>query len=135
MNIDDPRSKKELHALETEFTTLMNAGEIDRLVDTFYTEDVTLLPPNAPLVKGPEAVKARFEEMAEIFSDVSLEPGRVYTSGDMAVVQGTYRATLRLPDGSQTEDRGKYIEVFRRDPGGSWRCFLDTFNSDLGPPS
>lgn len=134
MRTNDPEVTREIQAREAEFSSLFNSGQLDGLLETFYTEDVTFLPPNAPLVRGREGVRELFGQMAQVYSDVSLEAREVFSDGDMAVVQGAYRAKVNTPQGQTMEDRGKYIEVFRRDPDGSWKCFLDTFTSDLEHP-
>jgi ketosteroid isomerase-like protein len=134
MRTNDPEVTREIRAREAEFSTLFNSGQLDELLETFYTEDVAFLPPNAPLVRGREGVRGLFVQMAQLYSDVSLESSHVFSDGDMTVVQGAYRAKVNTPEGQTMEDRGKYIEVFRRAPDGTWRCFLDTFTSDLEHP-
>jgi ketosteroid isomerase-like protein len=38
--------------------------------------------------------------------------------------------------GKPMQDFGKNVEIWKRQPDGSWRCILDTWNSDLpAPPS
>jgi ketosteroid isomerase-like protein len=48
-------------------------------------------------------------------------------SGDLAVLIGTYDMTMK--DG--TKDRGKYCEVWEKQPDGKWKCGTDMFSSDL----
>ena len=51
---------------------------------------------------------------------------------DLAYVLGTYTMTI-VPPGAPgpIEDSGKYIEIRRRQPDGSWLISTDIFNSDL----
>jgi ketosteroid isomerase-like protein len=28
-------------------------------------------------------------------------------------------------------DKGKYVEIWKKQPDGSWKCAVDMFNSDL----
>jgi hypothetical protein len=32
-------------------------------------------------------------------------------------------------------DEGKYVEIWRKQPEGSWKVVLDIFNSDLAAPA
>src|SRR5690242_18571579 len=41
-----------VRAMNAEFGRLANAGDAGALVDFFYAEEASLLPPGAPLVKG-----------------------------------------------------------------------------------
>lgn len=78
-------------------------------------------------------MKGLFHEMDRVYSDVNLEPDEFMVSEDLAVVRGTYTAKQQTPEGDTVDDRGKYIEVFRPDREGTWRCCMDTFNSDVEP--
>jgi ketosteroid isomerase-like protein len=53
-------------------------------------------------------------------------------SADLAWVSGTYEVTMNDPTGKPIHDRGKYLEVWKRQPDGNWRCGADMWNSDLG---
>ena len=55
----------------------------------------------------------------------------VAKSGDMAYVSGTYTFDFKDASGKTVKDRGKYLEVWERQPDGSWKCSADTWNSDL----
>jgi ketosteroid isomerase-like protein len=62
----------------------------------------------------------------------------VARSGDLGYSQGTYDLTFNDPSGKPMTDRGKYLEVWKKQADGSWKCAVDTFNSDLPaapPPS
>ena len=52
--------------------------------------------------------------------------------GDIAYVTGRYAMTLQ-PEGAPgpIDDRGKYIEIRRKQADGSWLLARDIFNSDL----
>ena len=58
--------------------------------------------------------------------DVDAIEGRA----DLAYVRGRWAATFQTPDGP-VDDFGKYIEIGRRQPDGSWLMESDIFNSDL----
>jgi len=52
-------------------------------------------------------------------------------SGDLAVSTGTYELTYNDPAGKLVTERGKYLEVWRKQADGTWRMVVESFNSDL----
>jgi uncharacterized protein (TIGR02246 family) len=115
-----------------EMATAFNARDAAK-VGALYTEDAVLMPPNTPMVKGRAAIEAWFKGgFDDGFSNLRLAPFRTDVSGDLAYVAGTYTISGKSSTGS-FEDRGKYVEVWKRS-GGQWRIATDIFNSDLPPP-
>jgi ketosteroid isomerase-like protein len=43
--------------------------------------------------------------------------------------------TVKDAKGKSVPDRGKLIEVFRKQADGSWKTVADMFNSDLPAPA
>jgi ketosteroid isomerase-like protein len=46
-------------------------------------------------------------------------------------VSGAYELTANDTSGKPINDRGKYLEVWERQPDGTWKCVADMWNSDL----
>jgi uncharacterized protein (TIGR02246 family) len=96
-----------------------------------YTEDAVLLPPNALQVTGRAGIEEFFRSMPKIVV-MELEHVDVEGRDDLAYVQGRYRMTLQVPGvPTPVEDRGKYLEIWRRGADGRWRIARDMFSSDL----
>ena len=102
----------------------------DSATAEMYTEDASLMPPNAGIVEGRAAIRAwlaAFPPMAGF----TLTPIEIDGRGDLAYVRGTYSFTLVGADGHAiNEDHGKFVEV-RRKQAGKWLVVIDMFNSDL----
>jgi ketosteroid isomerase-like protein len=49
----------------------------------------------------------------------------------MAYVRGTYDMKIAMSDTMTVSDRGKFLEIRKRQPDGSWLIHRDIFNSDL----
>jgi ketosteroid isomerase-like protein len=49
----------------------------------------------------------------------------------MAWVSGTYNLRMNDATGKPIHDRGKYLEVWKKQPDGNWKCGADMWNSDL----
>jgi ketosteroid isomerase-like protein len=39
--------------------------------------------------------------------------------------------TLNDPTGKPVNDRGKFLEVWKKQADGKWKCTMDIWNSDL----
>jgi ketosteroid isomerase-like protein len=51
---------------------------------------------------------------------------------DLAYVHGAYQMSLTVPGGAEpVGDKGKYVEIWRKQQDGSWKVILDVYNSDL----
>lgn len=107
---------------------------------TFYTNDPIpiMMPPNGPMVVGKEAILRFFQPIYETpgFS-VKWEPVEVEVarSGDIGYVRGVYESTVNDSKGNPRSDKGKYIEIWKKQADGSWKVALEIFNSDSLPDS
>lgn len=53
-------------------------------------------------------------------------------SGELGYLYGTYQLTIKDPKGGRTtSDRGKFLEIWKKQGDGKWKCIVDTYNSDL----
>jgi ketosteroid isomerase-like protein len=59
----------------------------------------------------------------------------VAKNGDLACVSGTYEETMTDASGKPSRDRGKYVEIFKKQPDGTWKSIVDIWNSDLPAPA
>jgi uncharacterized protein (TIGR02246 family) len=97
-----------------------------------YTEDGAVMPPNAPIGKGREAIQQTWASMMGTPGfDLTFNPEQIVisSSGDMALDRGTYTLTV-APAGTTQTDTGKYVVVWRK-IGGDWKAAADIFNSNL----
>jgi uncharacterized protein (TIGR02246 family) len=101
-------------------------------IAALYTEDGAVMPPNAPIGKGRDAIQKTWASMMQTPGfDLTFVPEQIIvsSSGDMALDRGTYRLAV-APGGSQQTDTGKYVVVWRK-IGGDWKAAADIFNSDI----
>jgi len=88
-------------------------------------DDAVFMPPNMEALDTPAKIRAWIDSFPRMsmFRLTSLEiDGRV----DMAYVRGRYEYSVE-----SASDRGKYLEIWRREADGAWRLFRDIWNSDL----
>ena len=92
------------------------------------------MPPNAPLIKGAENIRGFWQSVMDAgVGDVTLETTEIDASGDLAYGIGRYILTMPASDGGRSRDQGKYLVVFRRQPGGRWKAVADMVSSDQAP--
>ena len=112
------------------------ASDVEKL-GVFYTDDTTLMPPNAALVTGRDQAKKFFTAMM-MPDDFSLnwKPTKIEVAkgGDIAYSIGTYHLMFTAKDGNMVMDDGKYASVWKKQADGSWKMAVDIFNSNTPPP-
>lgn len=119
-------------AVSSAFVEAANAANWAAL-GALYTQDASVLPPNAPAVQGREAIQALFASFPPI-SGMELTSVEVDGAGDIAYVRGTYRLTMTPPGAAAIQDSGKFIEIRKRGADNSWLLYLDIYNSDVPLP-
>ena len=115
-----------IRALDEEFERNANTKNAAELTNAYYAEDAQLLPPNSPPVKGRAAIR-EFREgfLAAGATDVKLETADIGASGDVAYSVGSYRYTQ-----AGVRHVGKYVVVYRRQPGGEHKAIIDSFSDN-----
>ena len=103
----------------------------------FVDSTASILPPNAAIVTGPAAVRALVESFYALPGlRGTWQPNRVEASrsGDLAYSTGTYELSYNDPSGKPVSERGKYLEIWRRQADGGWKMVVESFNSDVPLP-
>ncbi|HEV8361441.1 MAG TPA: nuclear transport factor 2 family protein [Candidatus Thermoplasmatota archaeon] len=126
----DPAITKAIEARHAEWTQLFNGKQYGRIAETYYAPDGRLMGPNMPIVEGRANIGKTLEQLGQVFSDAKVTTKAVWPAGDLVVTQGVYRAKVRTASGSEYNDTGKFLEVFRQEHG-LWLSFYDMFSSDL----
>lgn len=111
------------------FTVAFMAGDFDTMAN-MYTTDGVLMPPNSPEAAGREAIKKFLGSMPGV-KDFSIAITNVDGSGDTAIVVGTFAITFVMPDKTEAPDKGKFIEIRKKQADGTWLMSRDMFSSDM----
>lgn len=114
-------SKSELGQMNRDFAAALNAKDA-KAAAALYTEDAVLIPPGEPVVRGREAIEEYWSGAIEAggVRDVSVETMDALSSGSLGYETGSFVLTANGPDGEPVVDRGRYIELLRREPDGRW---------------
>jgi ketosteroid isomerase-like protein len=129
-----------LRNLDSEWSKAAGARDVDKTV-SYYAADAVVMPPNIPALTTKEAIRGLWQSM---LGSPGFSGGwnatrvDVARSGDLAYVSGSYQFTERDAGGGPMTDKGKFLEVWKKQGDGSWKCVVDMFSSDLpiaAPPA
>jgi ketosteroid isomerase-like protein len=126
-NVDQERET--LMRLDREWSA--NVKDMDKFV-SYYAPDATVYPSGMPMATGPGPIRDALSKITSMpgFS-LQFAPTKadVSASGDIGYTTGTYQAAM-----NGTTENGKYVEVWKKQPDGSWKVREDIFNADSGVP-
>jgi ketosteroid isomerase-like protein len=120
-----------IRATDEAWSKAAEARDLNAVV-SYYADDAQLLPPNAPLANTKESIRAGWAALLVPEMTVSWKVSKVEVarSGDLGYITGTYKIDMK-----PTGDVGKMVEVWKKQPDGTWKCVADSFNSDLPVPT
>lgn len=99
----------------------------------FLTASAEQLPPNADAIVGHAAVVEAMKAFPPV-SGVRLIQDEVDGTNELAFVKGRYEMTVTPPGAAPVADRGKYLEIWRKQPDGRWLIDRDMYSSSLPIP-
>jgi uncharacterized protein (TIGR02246 family) len=113
----------------------LNAGDAEAWAAQF-TDDAVQLPPNAPANVGRTMIGSWSKGfLAQFRLQFALAVDEVRVLGEWAFERGRYTISLNLKAGGPPmQDIGKYITVYQKKPGDTWRMARDIWNSSNPPP-
>jgi ketosteroid isomerase-like protein len=129
--------ERTLRDLDAQWSKAAAAKDLEQTV-AYYSTDAIVLPPNTTRAATSETIRNVWKELlAAPALAISWQPMKVELSqsADMAYVSGTYELTMNDAAGQPINDRGKYLEVWKKQPDGKWKCGADMWNSDLPVPA
>ncbi len=110
---------------------LAPAADVDGYVKGHYAEDARVLPPNHATVKGREAIAAFLRSVGAI-QQYEATIHDIEGRNDLAYAHGAYEMAVTPPGAAEpVGDRGKYVEIWKKQRDRSWKVVLEIFNSDL----
>jgi ketosteroid isomerase-like protein len=109
----------------------VNNRDVEAEVNRF-TEDGIYMWPDAPAIEGHTALREWFSDRFQrVEVTLESETQEIELCGDWAFERGTYVARIEPKGDDRTEwVRGKYINILRRQPDGSWKIARRIRNRD-----
>ena len=133
-NTDEVRAA--IAAIDKKFMEDVNRGNAAAGAAA-YTDDAILMPPNNSPVRGKQAIEKYLAEIGSQLqaSNFQLSILEVDVQGDTTIVRGTYSSSFTVPGtDAPMEDRGKTLNVWKRQADGSWKLHRDIWNSNMPIP-
>ncbi len=133
-NTDEVRAA--IAAIDKKFMEDANRGDA-AVGAAAYTDDAILMPPNHSPLEEKQAIEQYLAEIAPQFqaSNFQLSILEVDVQGDTTIVRGTYSANITIPGvDAPMEDRGKTLQVWKKQADGSWKLHRDIWNSNMPIP-
>jgi uncharacterized protein (TIGR02246 family) len=123
-------------AIDKKFMADVNRGDAAAGAAA-YTDDAILMPPNQSPIEGKQAIEKYLAELSSQLqsSDFQLSISEVDVQGDTAIVRGTYSSNITVPGmDAPIDDRGKTLNVWKKQADGSWKLHRDIWNSNMPVP-
>jgi uncharacterized protein (TIGR02246 family) len=126
----EPATAEELSQMNRDFAKALNNKDAVAAAN-LYTEDATLLPPNEAPVTGRANIQKYWDgAISGGAFDVSVATTTTGSNGDLGYEVGRFQMSIKLPDGTVTVEKGKYIELLKRGEDGSWKSTHGIWNTD-----
>ena len=126
---------KAIDSIRDAHVAAVNAGDA-RAWAALFTDDGVQMPPNMPVNVGRSLIESWSKAFMDLFGlEFALSVEEVRVLGEWAFEQGTYTISLSPKlGGPSMQDAGKYITIYKRKSGESWRMARDIWNSNNSPP-
>jgi uncharacterized protein (TIGR02246 family) len=124
-----------IRAADSSFAAAANAGDVDA-VAAVYARDASLLAPNLPPQRGQAAIRGFWGGFLNAYTvKFEIASDTIEGRGDLAYNMGQYRFTAvpKVRSNPGVADEGKFLEVLKKQPDGSWKYVVDMYSSNLAP--
>jgi uncharacterized protein (TIGR02246 family) len=98
--------------------------------------DVVLMPPNEPVLKGKAAVRTWYEGFLTALrtSSLTIANREVLICGEWATELATFEWDMApVGGGPAVVERGSYVQVWHHEPDGRWLFAREIWNSATRP--
>jgi ketosteroid isomerase-like protein len=125
--IDPVGERQKLLDTDIEFSKASKEVGAAEAFFRFMTEEGKMLPASGPPVVGRATIR---ERMSDGDYTIDWEPAEaeVAASGDLGYTWGNYITTINSPSGEVTKITGRYLNIWKKQPDGSWRVAIDMGN-------
>jgi ketosteroid isomerase-like protein len=128
--------KAAVDALGNQAEKAFLAGDLDGLLD-YYCDDVVSMPNFHPMIRGKADLKRMTQAVLAAgieFKSLESTTLEAHRGGAFVYEVGTFKQAVLLPGTSEpSEQAGKYVTIWERQPGGKLKIAVEIFNSDTNP--
>jgi ketosteroid isomerase-like protein len=108
----------------------ITSGDMDAAL-TLYEPDATFAMPagfGEGSVTGQDGLREAFSGFMAMSPELKVNAEKTLLSGDTAMVTGNWTLKGRDPEGNDIDASGRFADVVRRQPDGSWQYVIDNPN-------
>jgi uncharacterized protein (TIGR02246 family) len=131
----DRAARAAVDSAANKLVTALRTNASDSLL-ALMTDDVVLMPPNEPVLKGKAAVRAWYDQLLTQLrtSSLMINDREVLIGGEWATELAGFEWTLAAVAGGPTvTERGSYVQVWHRERDGQWLFARELWNSTSPP--
>jgi uncharacterized protein (TIGR02246 family) len=128
-----PGDEARIRSADSAFMAAANAGDAEAIA-AVYTGDGALFAPNLPPQRGRAAIKAFWGGFLDAYTvRFEVASDTIEGRGDLAYNRGHYRFTAvpKAKGVPGVADEGKFLEILKKQPDGSWKYVVDMYSSNL----
>jgi ketosteroid isomerase-like protein len=117
---------------DADWAAAASTASVDAWI-AFYAADAIVLLPDDQLASGKELLRHAVTRLLALpHVSVAWRPIKVEVarSGDLALLIGAYELRFGDSRGAPVSDRGRRLEIWRKQADGTWKCIVDTWNLD-----
>lgn len=99
----------------------------------FYAADAVVRLPNDTLTSGRDGLRPAVKRLLALpHVSVAWRPvkAEVVPSGDQALLLDSFELRFTGPSGLPATNRGRRLEIWRKQADGTWKCSVDAWNLD-----
>jgi ketosteroid isomerase-like protein len=142
--VDLAAAEATVRKADADWAAAASTASVDAWI-AFYAADPVVLLPNDQLASGKELLRHAVTRLLALpHLSVAWRPIKVEVarSGDLALLIGAYELRFGDSRGAPVSDRGRRLEIWRKQADGTWKCSVDTWSSNdagvapsVGPPA
>ena len=113
--------ESEIAALEQSWAAAQKANGPSTIASLLAANYIEVLPDGSLMNKSQVLEDARTSK----YETIGLSDLQVISFGDIAIVVGTFDAKRLDKDGKPQQDHERYVDTWRKMPGGKWQCIAE----------
>jgi len=126
--IDLEKEKNDLLKTDIEFSkTSVEKGAAEAFY-LYLTDDAVQLPAGLPPIVGREKIRENMSGSSKAVLKWEPAKAEVAKSGDLGYTWGNYQVSWTGEDGKTQILYGKYLNIWKKQPDGTWKAVVDIGN-------
>jgi ketosteroid isomerase-like protein len=113
--------ESEITALEQSWAAAQKANDPSAIAPLLAENYIEVLPDGSLMNKSQVLDDARKSK----YETIELSDLKIISFGDTAIVVGTFDAKHSDKDGKPLQDHERYVDTWRKMPGGKWQCIAE----------